>query len=105
MEERMNINSQPLKTTLRLILTVSTVLLAGCSSAPSNDEIKLAIAEKYSMSDVPKGLDCTLVNIDKTGQGNKRWNYACDATYEYGHRKVHISAWRQDGKLTASVNN
>ncbi len=101
----MNTNTKPSKTFLRLILTVSTVLLASCSGAPSNDEITLAIAEKYSMSDVPKDLDCALINTDKTGLGNKRWNYACDATYEYGHRNIRLGAWRQDGKLTVFINN
>jgi hypothetical protein len=46
-----------------------------------------------------------LVNIDKTGLGNKRWNYTCDATYDYGRRKIRLGAWHQDGKLTVFINN
>jgi hypothetical protein len=109
MEERMNIKTKSTKaskTASMLVLTTAAMLLAGCSGAPSNDDIKLAIAEKYSMSDVPKDLNCTLGTIDKTGQGDKRWNYTCDATYDYGRRKIRLGAWHQDdGKLAVFINN
>lgn len=109
MEKRMNMKTRKImasKTVSLLVLITAAVLLAGCSGAPSNEDIKQAIADKYSMSDVPTSLDCALVNIDKTGQGNKRWNYTCDATYAYGRRKIRLGAWHQDdGKLAVFINN
>lgn len=107
MEKRMNMKTGKTKAwkAASLIVLATAALLTGCSGVPSNDEIKLAVAEKYSMSDVPKDLDCVLINTDKTGLGNKRWNFSCDATYEYGHRKIQIGAWHQDGKLAALVRD
>jgi hypothetical protein len=93
------------KTVAVLTLIAAAALLTGCSGAPSNEDIQQGIAEKYSMSAVPKAVNCTLVNIDKTGRGEKRWNFTCDATYDFGHRTLRLGAWRQDGKVSVFINN
>jgi hypothetical protein len=108
MEKRMKTtktNHKASKTIAVLALITAASLLTGCSGTPSNEDIQQAIAEKYSMSAVPKAVNCTLVNTDKTGRGEKRWNFTCDASYDFGHRTLHLGAWRQDGKVSVFIKN
>jgi hypothetical protein len=108
MEKRMKMtkkNHKASKTVAVLALITAASLLTGCSGAPSNEDIQQGIAEKYSMSAVPKAVNCTLVDIDKTGRGEKRWNFTCDASYDFGHRTLRLGAWRQDGKVSVFIKN